>query len=319
MKDYTYSVARVRAKEASLLSKQDIEQLISSENYSDALRVLTDKGYGMAEAETSGSITEGAERELWKFLAEISDEMLLRLLRLPKDYHNLKAAVKAVYSGAEISGLLNEGGSIDGDIIRDCIEKREYKELPPFLADTAETAMSLLLKTQDGQLCDIYIDNAMLAETKKAALEIGNELIIRYAVLITDTSNLKAALRCAVTGKNEEFASYALADGGSLNRAALAAAAGDGKDALYAYTDDTVYSEGTEYMKCSGAAFEKWCDDRIMSLVDEARYQSFSSAPILAYAYAKQTELKAVRLILSAKKNMLDSDIIRERVRRLYV
>ena len=45
---------------------------------------------------------------------------------------------------------------------------------------------------------------------------------------------------------------------------------------------------------------------------------SFSSAPILAYAHAKQTELDAVRLVIEAKRSQIDDDVIRERVPMLY-
>ena len=44
MKEYTYSVARIRAKEVSLLSESDIEQLLSAQGYEQALALLRDKG-----------------------------------------------------------------------------------------------------------------------------------------------------------------------------------------------------------------------------------------------------------------------------------
>ena len=47
--------------------------------------------------------------------------------------------------------------------------------------------------------------------------------------------------------------------------------------------------------------------------------EHFSIGPVIAYLLAKETEITAVRLILSAKLNDLDSDIIKERLRELYV
>ena len=53
--------------------------------------------------------------------------------------------------------------------------------------------------------------------------------------------------------------------------------------------------------------------------MDAARWDSFTAAPIIAYYYAKLTEIGAVRLILSGKRNQLEDNRIRERVPRTYV
>ena len=118
---------------------------------------------------------------------------------------------------------------------------------------------------------------------------------------------------------NLSFIENALFDGGTLDFSELSREAAAGIDAVYEYVETTVYADGIEYMKKSPAAFEKWCDDRIMGLMNEVKYESFSSAPLLAYYYAKRTELNTVRLILFAKQNMLDDNMIRERVREVYV
>ncbi|MEG1437195.1 MAG: V-type ATPase subunit, partial [Oscillospiraceae bacterium] len=60
-------------------------------------------------------------------------------------------------------------------------------------------------------------------------------------------------------------------------------------------------------------------DDLIMNCIKPARYKAFGVDPIVAYYLAKDAEIKSVRIILSAKLNHLPADIIRERVRALYV
>ncbi|MGN0183159.1 MAG: V-type ATPase subunit [Candidatus Ornithomonoglobus sp.] len=307
MKDYTYSVARIRAKEASLLSKQDIEQLIAAKDYNEAKRLLGDK-----------KIT-AQDEELRQLLDGLGNEELVRMLRLPVDYHNIKAAVKAVFSDTDAGELLLDNGTEDKNVIYEAVRTRDYDALDTELADTAERAMKLLLHTQDGQLCDLLIDKAQLAAAERAAKKTDDSFIIQYAGLIADLANLRTALRCALTDRSRSFIENALYDGGSLNYNLLASAAEGGAEKLFEYVSGTAYSDGAQYMKSGAAVFEKWCDDRVMELMDSAKYDSFSAAPIIAYAYAKETEQKAVRLILSAKKSGFDNDTIRERVRRLYV
>lgn len=307
MKDYTYSVARVRAKEASLLTKQDIEQLISAADYNEAKRLLSDKK------------TAGRDGELRQLLDGQDGGAITRILQLPVDYHNIKAAVKAVFSDTDAGELLLDGGTEDKNVIYEAVKTRNYDMIEHDLAKTAEEAMTLLLHTQDGQLCDLLIDKAQLAAMEQAAGQTGDEFIKRYAALIADLANLRTALRCALTGRSLSFIKNALYDGGTLNYNTLAASAEGGTEQLYEYMSAAAYSGGAPYMKAGAAVFEKWCDDRVMELMETAKYESFSAAPIIAYAYAKDTEQRAVRLIMSAKKNGLDNDIIRERVRRLYV
>ena len=45
-KDYTYAVARIRSKELGLLSGGAMEQLVACKSYEEALRFLTEKGWG---------------------------------------------------------------------------------------------------------------------------------------------------------------------------------------------------------------------------------------------------------------------------------
>lgn len=305
MKDYTYSVARIRAKEAALLSSRDIEQLIAASDIAEAERLIRDKS--------------GSTEPLGKELEGLADEELISFLKLPTEYHNIKAAVKAVYADADPAGLLIDGGITDKDVLYDAVKSREYGRLRKETARVAEEAMTLLLQTHDGQLCDLFTDKAQLAAEESAAAGLKDGFIMSYAKLKADLTNLKTALRCALTGRSRAFIENALYPGGSLNFAALSAAAEAGAQALREYAAGTEYGEGARYMKDGAAAFEKWCDDRIMELMDKARFESFSAAPVAAYAYAKTTEQKVVNLVLSAKRSGLDNDIIRERVRRLYV
>ena len=319
MKEYTYSVARVRAREAALLTPQDIDQLLSADGYESALRYVRDRGYRSHDGADVEDITRAARRDMWEFLADLAGEDVMRVLRLPIDYHNIKASVKAVFSGMDGEDLLLDDGTVDKNLILDSVKRREYADLDKRIAEVCEEAMALILRTQDGQACDIYIDKAMLAAVEAAAADSGDGFIRRYADLLIDTANLKTAYRCAVTERSLSFAENAVYHGGTLDASALAAAAASGLEALHDVLAPTAYSGSVEAMRAGAAALEKWCNDEIMRFMDAARWESFTAAPIVAYYYAKSAEISAVRLILSGKRNRLDDNMIRERVPRTYV
>ncbi len=322
MKDanYAYSVARVRSKEASLLHCADLEQMLSADSYGSALRLLRDKGYDQVESLTeSGSFVAGATQELWTFLEEVADEDLLKFLQLPQDYHNIKVSVKSAFTDQDPTLYLLNHGTVDGEQIAAAIRQREYGDLPKNLAKTAEEALRLLFRMQDGQACEIYIDCEKLRATEEAAAKSGDSFLTESAALSADLSNWKTALRCAMMHKSEDFLRYALYRGGTLYLDRLIKAAVGGKDALAELMEQTGKSDGAEAMKQSAAAFETWCDNQYMDFLGRAKFESFTAAPILAYFHAKQTELRAVTLILSGKQHRIQDSLIRERVRRLYV
>ena len=51
----------------------------------------------------------------------------------------------------------------------------------------------------------------------------------------------------------------------------------------------------------------------------KAKYMFLGFEPVMAFYYAKQAELKTVRILLGAKQNGLSDNALRERVRALYV
>ncbi|MFR8403342.1 MAG: V-type ATPase subunit [Monoglobus pectinilyticus] len=88
---------------------------------------------------------------------------------------------------------------------------------------------------------------------------------------------------------------------------------------VYKYLEHTNYKEAAEKLSVSMSEFEKWTDNKIMDLIKSQKSNPFTVAPIFSYILAKQNELKAVQIILSGKKNTLPDELIRERIRDLYV
>ena len=56
-----------------------------------------------------------------------------------------------------------------------------------------------------------------------------------------------------------------------------------------------------------------------MDMMREAKFIPFGVEPLLAYIYAKETEIKVVRIIMVGKLNNISGEVIRERLRDIYV
>ena len=56
-----------------------------------------------------------------------------------------------------------------------------------------------------------------------------------------------------------------------------------------------------------------------MDLMKGAKLATFGPDRILSYIYAKETEIKVIRIIMVGKLNNIAEEVIRERLRDLYV
>ena len=56
----------------------------------------------------------------------------------------------------------------------------DYEHLPGHMQAVAQEAKELLLKTQDGQLCDITIDRAALTAIREAGIASKEKLLEEY-------------------------------------------------------------------------------------------------------------------------------------------
>ncbi len=318
--DYIYAVARVRSKELSLLTRQDMDQLLSCRTYEECLRVLNDKGWGNGSTQQAEALLAAEEEKTWSFIRELTDDLTpFDVLLYPTDYNNLKAAIKCVVTNTEPINVFLPGGKIEPEVMMKCVRENDFSALPPAMAQAADTAYHTLLHTEDGQLCDVILDQACLKGMLKEGRSSGNEVVEEYAELVAATSDIKTALRSCKTGKSKAFLESALVPCATLDADTLAAAACTGMEELFSYLASTPYSEAADQLKSSYSAFEKWCDNRVIALIKEQKSNPFTIGPLFAYVLARRNEIGSVRIILSGKLNELDDGMIRERVRDMYV
>ncbi len=318
---YAYAVARIRAKELTLLSAQTLDTLMAAKTAADCVRLLAEKGWGTGDANQSISSLLLTEREkTWALLRELVDDMsVFDVFLLANDYHNLKAAIKLVYTDQTLAGVYSHNGTAAPELIYDAVRERDYAALPEGMRAAAEEAYLALSHTGDGQLCDVIVDRAAL----QAVLEAGNAsafgLIRSYAQLTAALANIKIAARCQKTGKRLEFIKKALCPCEGLDTDSLAEAAAGGFEPMLKYLETTAFADAATALRGSFAQYERYADNAVMELIRPQKYHSFTVEPLAAYLLARENELAMVRLILTAKQNQLSEQSVRERLREMYV
>ncbi len=317
---YLYAVARIRSKELSLLSKSDLEQLMSCKSEAECLRLLIDKGWGKSGDENSDQILSIEREKAWSLMKELVEDIsVFDTLLIGNNFHNLKAAIKQVYTEDSFSGIYINQGTVSPELILQAVKEHNFQLLPEEMRECAEEAFEVLLHTGDSGLCDVIIDKAALETMLQKGKETGNELFAKYAEIKVAAANINIAVRSCKTKKNKDFLERAIADCDSLDKQSLIAAVLQGLDALFDYLENTAYAAAIDAIKESSSAFERWSDNIIMEHIRPQKYNPFTISPLTAYIIARENEIKTVRIILSGKRNDIADQQIRERLREMYV
>ncbi len=318
---YVYAVARIRVREKYLLSNTDIEQMAGMKDEKSVLAYVRDKGWGEQGSDTGAESVLAAEEE--KTLALIRelkiDPSVLAVLSYPNLYHNLKAAVKEIVTSEQHPAAFYPVEKYGAEDMPRIMKDRAYDELPEHMRAAAEEAHEAMMKTGDGQLCDVIVDraclDAMLADGKRSESRLLREYV-ESTVAVTD---IRIAVRALRTGKNLAFLKKALAPCESLDVGELARAASESEEKLLGYLENHGFREGAEALRKSPSAFERWCDNRLIRTIKPQKANSVSMDPVIAWYLARMNEIRTVRVILTAKANGFSEDAVRERVREMYV
>ncbi|MBO7473456.1 MAG: V-type ATPase subunit [Ruminococcus sp.] len=309
---YADAVGAIRAMENTLLTKNDIDQLINSRSRSEADAVISSRAGSISATDTLKAVWE-----MLKGYAPGCKELEILLYR--NDFHNLKAVLKAVISNRDPSLYYIEPSNVELSVLVDAINNRDYSILPEYMRKTAVEAYELVTNTLDGQLSDSLIDNAALKAMQHSSDECGSEFMQKYSQLNAACADIKTAYRCSLLNKSADFMEIALCGSKELDKEELLKAALGGTESLFGFLESTPYSDAASMLKVSAAKYEKWCDDVLIELAESARMKAFGPEPLAAFYIAKETEIKNIRILTVCKEFGADKATITERMRKLYV
>ncbi|MBQ6420778.1 MAG: V-type ATPase subunit [Clostridia bacterium] len=320
MKDteYTFAVARIRVNETRLMDRQQLNAAIGAADYADCTRRLREYGYDFSLGD-AGAL-RGRTDAMWELLQSVlPDPHGLDSLLVKNDFHNLKVLLKALVSESDPDGLYLTPSIYDPEALRPLVYERKNDALPLPLQHADRSAYSILTKTRFAQLGDSVIDRAALEWQIKLAEKADHPVLSELAEADAALTDIKILYRCVLTGKAPSFMRRAVCACKAFDKEAAIEAADAGMDPLLSFLHYTPYADAVSALTESASAFEKYCDDRRLSILAAGKSEAFGILPLAAYYYAVQTEVMNVRILLAAKKNGLPEEKIRERMRTPYV
>ncbi|MBQ6464651.1 MAG: V-type ATPase subunit [Oscillospiraceae bacterium] len=321
---YLYLSALLRAREPKMLSREKAERLLDAPSFAECAKQLADSGYEDMSQMNAGEIEAALSRRRAAVFRELAgmlpDEKLIDVFRVRYDYHNAKVVLKAEAVGSEPLPLMSASGRIPAETLLNAYREERAVDLPGKLAEALKAGKELLARTANPQLADFLLDKAYFAELQELCAALKSDFLTRYVSVLADSTNLRSAVRTLRMGKNADFLREALVPGGSVSaERILASASGDALASLFSGVLSDAAALGAAAAEGGPlTAFELACDNAVAKTLGEAKLVSYGEAPVIAYLAAVESEITAVRMILTGRLAGIDPQTIRERLRDLY-
>lgn len=326
-RDYLFTAALVRAREASMLTEEKRSRMLEAENFAESARILAECGYpDLSEADAAGvnaALGEASAALFAELRTLVPEPELVEAFQIKYDIHNVKTLLKAQAAGVEGAYLLSAAGSVDKEQLTESFLADGGHSLSGWLGEAMEEASGILARTGNPQLADIALDKRYFARLLYCGEAVVGDFLTRYVRLLIDNANLRTLVRTLRMGRDAQFLEGALIPGGNIDCARLleaSASAGEGVAAAFEGTQlAQAAALGAEGLS-GGAmtAFERACDNAMTAFLEEAKLISTGPAPVAAFLAAKENEMTAARMILTGILSGIDRTAIRERLRDSY-
>jgi Archaeal/vacuolar-type H+-ATPase subunit C len=323
---YAYACARISALEKSLFGRDAIRRMAEG-SLDDALRQLADAKYGNlpdATGEDTERMIEAVRKQTAETIRDLSpDTQLTDLFLLQTDAQNLKVLIKArLLSISDLFWL--EGGLFTREQLEAMVSSARYDLLPTAMNEAMTRLEAKLKISQEPQLVSVFVDYGYHAHCLSTANSIKEPFVRQYFAALCDFNNVITFLRMRAMGAQKEDLKEVLLPSAGVQGETLIAAyelsAETLNKAISTSVAKSALQEGLNRMLATGSIsmLEKARDDYLLSLVNDHRHETMTIFPTVGYYLARDREAKAVRLILTVKRNGLDDAIISERLRELY-
>ena len=343
---YGFAVGRVRVLETKVFGKATYERLLDAHTYSEQRRILSDTVYGryLEGAETPAAVEEALWRALGDFYGFLDEAQLppsvVRYFRVRYDFANLKGALKARALGITPAGLFVDLGTIPLEQLSEPLDRlpEPFGSLAARLEATEPEEASArgsgvfpdssgdvpegLGATPDAELAriDFEVDKAMFSELAAAAAKSKSRFLKELAALEVDIANVKVLVRSRLGGATAGASTQPLFDGGAIGRERLEEfAALPPIEAAVSLARVAPFSGLSMSDLADPSRLDVVADNVIARFLRHGRTVPVGVEPVISYVLSRAAEVAVLRVLLLGRLNGLDSELLRGRLRDVYV
>lgn len=335
--DFAQGVVRTRVIEKRLLSKAHMLRLMDADGIEGVFKILNDTEYSQSISlvKDYGEYEKVLLNELirvYDLMRDVSPhQSVVDLLALKYDYHNLKVLLKGRCLNKNLSYLYVPVGTADFNNFY-----KQFQEDSSVEVDETETGHNEFKKAMeaaetgfglnhDPQKIDLILDQYYYNHLYHMALKTNVDLFIDYVRDMIDFINIISFIRLHKQKKSISFFENVILPNGNVAKNDILENVDEPVQKLIEiYKDHRINNyliKGLQAYEKSGTLteLEKCMDNYLMELNKTSKSVIFGPEPIFSYVLAKEVEIKNLRIIMVSKVNNIAPEVIRERLRDLYV
>jgi len=318
---YAFATAEVRALEMAMLSRAVLLDMANSENFDQAADLLSGTEYALTGPKSFAEVEHALHQrrtDVREFFAAIMlDQALVRIFKARDDYANLRLALRRTLTDKPIGNDYSDDGNVSPTVFEEVFEAENYQLLPPYMQQAVDHAVLAYYQKKDVRQIDYAIDAAQADYNLSEAQKLKSAFLTGLFRMQIDLTNLRTMFRLKLTESEDR---KVFLEGGFVETERFRHALDLGYEALAPLFFVTPYQRIVE----AGAAYftsnksflklEQQCEEHLTGFLKSTVQITAGPQPIIAYLLMKENEIRTVRLILTAKKNSLDTKLILDRI-----
>ncbi|MHB9922191.1 V-type ATP synthase subunit C [Clostridium botulinum] len=329
--NYAHAVGRLRVLETKLLDRTKIERMIDSSSPEEVIKILEETEYSNYMASVNRPedyefILKEALNDLYKLMYEITPEnLVVDVMNTRYDYHNIKVLIKERILEKDLSNIYVSLGTVSISLLKEYLSSKKSNDVNPIMAEGISKALEAFDKDKDPQMIDIVLDSYMYKDMFYKASKLDDKFLKEYIKMHIDFTNIKTLLRAKKQEKDRSFLNEVIIEDGNINKDVYMDLLNEPEENILKKLPGSLYekifADGIEDYINTGKLnyFEKLSDNFLMEYVKKAKYITFGLEPIIGFIIGKETEIKVLRIIMIGKLNSVAPEVIRERLRDIYV
>lgn len=308
---YVHAVAKIRALETRLLGMSVLEKMWSADDYMSAVGLLDGNVYRHKGLDRNDfeSWLDSHLTDVHSLLKSITvSRDMINIFLLKYDFFNLKNLLKSVsetppsvsstcgiFTLAEIESMVKTGSYSRFKIV-----------LPSLPLALEKIGKDIHVEKTQARLRQLLFDVSIeIAEKNKS------EMMVEFLKKQIDLCNIDNFYRCRNQKKSINFLTDILLSGGEI-------AAEIFIKEFHSAVELKIVQYG-KFFGSYGNSYEKKTDDYLTEYIGRSKTISFGVEPLIGYLWAKEIEVKNLRIILYGKIYNMEREKVFAELRKPYV
>ena len=319
---YAFETAQIRAIEMQMLSRAALLDIANAPDFASAIASLAAGEYALpqggrnfADVESLLLARRAAARGLFAEL--MLDRPIVEVFRSRDDFANLRLALRRSLTDRPLGEDYSSEGNFPPGLFEQVFGEEAYHLLPDYMQEAVEQGVLGYYQNKDVRQIDHAIDRVQLQYNLKQARRLESIFLIGLFRIQIDLLNIRTMLRVKLTEAEQRNVFF---DGGYVDSERFGHGLDVGYESLgqlfFATPYHRVVEAGAGYVASNGSFLkvEQQCDEHLTGYLKLTVQVTAGPQPIIAYLLMKEHEIRTLRLILTAKKNHLDAQLILDRI-----